>query len=280
MRLSLPLLLAAPGHANPAVPRTIEVPSRLGRVDGALVLLATAILTGFPFARWLGPWEAALLLALAGVGWRRGASPLVHLGVFGAVLTVVASFDRLMQLWPLPAFMAAAFLWVFARSTVRQGSPLPFLRTGVLDAKAHGLIVASAAVAGLALIAWFSIAHPDYGAVRAVLFPPVSTPLLLLGVVLFSAVNGAFEEVAYRGVLLDALDAALGPGVAAVVLQALPFGALHIAGFPRGAAGVALAAIFGVMMGTVRRQTRGLLAPWLAHILADTVIGAILIATR
>jgi hypothetical protein len=34
------------------------------------------------------------------------------------------------------------------------------------------------------------------------------------------------------------------------------------------------------MMGTLRRQTRGLLAPWLAHILADVVIGSILIATR
>jgi membrane protease YdiL (CAAX protease family) len=142
------------------------------------------------------------------------------------------------------------------------------------------LIVASAVVAGLALVAWFALVHPDYSATRAALFPSVPTPLLLLGVVLFSAVNGALEEVAYRGVLLDALDAALGAGVAPVVIQALAFGALHIGGFPRGAAGVVLAAIFGLMMGTVRRQTRGLLAPWLAHILADVTIGAILIATR
>jgi hypothetical protein len=30
----------------------------------------------------------------------------------------------------------------------------------------------------------------------------------------------------------------------------------------------------------VRRQARGMLGPWLAHVLADVAIGAILVATR
>lgn len=92
--------------------------------------------------------------------------------------------------------------------------------------------------------------------------------------------NGALEEVAYRGLLEGALDAALGTGTASVVLQAIAFGALHVAGFPQGAAGVLLATLFGVMMALVRRQSRGLLAPWLAHILVDTTIGTILLTTR
>ncbi len=33
-------------------------------------------------------------------------------------------------------------------------------------------------------------------------------------------------------------------------------------------------------MGLVRRQARGMLGPWLAHVFADIAIGAILVATR
>jgi membrane protease YdiL (CAAX protease family) len=279
MRVALPVT-SAPGRASLFAPASIAIPSRLSPLDAALVLLGAAILTGFPFARGLGPWEALLLLVLAFAGWRRRARALLYLGSFGALMVGVASVDALMQLWPLPAFVATAGLLLLARPWAREGTSLPFLRPGVVDRKALGLILASAMVSGLALVVWFAIARPDYAATRATLFPPLPTPLLLIGIVLFSAVNGALEEVAYRGVLLDALDAALGAGAIAVVIQAIAFGALHFGGFPRGAAGVALAAIYGLMMGTIRRTTRGLLAPWLAHILADVVAGAILISTR
>jgi membrane protease YdiL (CAAX protease family) len=142
------------------------------------------------------------------------------------------------------------------------------------------MIAASSVVAAGALFVWFQLAHPDYAGVRAALFPPLPLPLLLVGVVLFSMANGALEELAYRGVLLHALDAAVGPGALALVIQAGAFGALHYGGFPRGAAGVALATTYGVMMGLVRRRARGMLAPWLAHILADVCCGIILLATR
>lgn len=59
-------------------------------------------------------------------------------------------------------------------------------------------------------------------------------------------VNAAVEEGAYRGVILHALDSSLGPGFAALLLQALAFGAIHIRGFPRGWVGVGLACIYGL----------------------------------
>jgi hypothetical protein len=43
---------------------------------------------------------------------------------------------------------------------------------------------------------------------------------------------------------------------------------------------VGLASIYGLMMGIVRRQARGMLGPWMAHVMADVTIGAILLATR
>jgi LmbE family N-acetylglucosaminyl deacetylase len=85
----------------------------------------------------------------------------------------------------------------------------------------------------------------------------------IAGGLIFSMVNAAVEEGAYRGVLMHGLDSALGRGPAALVLQALAFRALHVQGFPRGALGVGLASIFGLLMGIIRRRADGMLAPWL-----------------
>jgi len=263
---------------NPAAPALIPVPVRLPRFESALVLLAVALLGAFALYPAAGPAEAVALFVLAFVGWRRRATSLVHLATFAGVLVGAASIERLMLLWPLPALLAALALWIVG-PRAPAGRRFPFLACGELGREAHLSIVASAVVAGAALVLWFVLARPDYSAIRA-MFPPVSTPLLMLGVLAFAAVNGALEELAYRGVVLDALDAALGVRAAPVVIQALAFGALHYGGFPRGAAGVALATIYGLMMGTIRRRSRGLLAPWLAHILADTVIGSLLLASQ
>lgn len=260
-----------------SAPTSIPVPSRLSGLDAVLVILAAATLTVFPFARWLAPWQATILLGLALVGWRRNVHVLVSLAAFGALLVGAASADRLMSFWPLPALVATVGLLLLSRLPTAKVT-LPFFARGVMDGKACVLIVTSALVAGVALVGWFVTAAPDYAAVRTTLFPALPAPLLLVGVSLFGVVNAALEEVAYRGLLLQALDAALG--TVSIVIQAIAFGALHIGGFPRGAAGVVLATIFGLMMGTIRRRTRGLLAPWVAHVLADVTIGAILIATR
>jgi hypothetical protein len=90
-------------------------------------------------------------------------------------------------------------------------------------------------------------------------------------------VNAAVEEGAYRGVILHALDRSLGTGFAALLLQALAFGAIHIRGFPRGWIGVGLACIYGLLMGVIRRRAGGMFAPWIAHVFTDVVIAGILV---
>jgi hypothetical protein len=93
----------------------------------------------------------------------------------------------------------------------------------------------------------------------------------------FAMLNAAVEEAAYRGVFLHALDRSLGPGFAALLLQALAFGAIHIRGFPRGWPGVGLACIFGLLMGVIRRRAGGMFAPWIAHVFTDVVIAGIVL---
>jgi membrane protease YdiL (CAAX protease family) len=73
------------------------------------------------------------------------------------------------------------------------------------------------------------------------------------------------------------LEATIGLRIAGLVLQAVAFGALHVTGFPRGWVGVALATIYGLMMGAVRRRSGGMLAPWIAHVLTDVVIVGIIL---
>jgi CAAX protease family protein len=98
----------------------------------------------------------------------------------------------------------------------------------------------------------------------------------IAGGLIFSMVNAAVEEDAYRGMLMHGLDSALGRGPAALVLQALAFGALHVQGCPRGALGFGLASIFGLLRGIIRRRSDGMFAPWLAHVFTDIVIAGII----
>ena len=63
--------------------------------------------------------------------------------------------------------------------------------------------------------------------------------LLVPAALVFSVVNAAVEEAAYRGVVLHALEKARITTPAALVLQAAAFASLHFqAGFPRGVVGV------------------------------------------
>lgn len=90
--------------------------------------------------------------------------------------------------------------------------------------------------------------------------------------------NAAVEEIAYRGVLLSALRSTFDSNVVALIGQAVAFGTLHFhVGFPRGAIGVALAVVYGGMMGILRLRSNGMLAPWAAHVVTDITIVAILL---
>ena len=77
----------------------------------------------------------------------------------------------------------------------------------------------------------------------------------------------------------QSLERALGPGAAALILQAAAFAALHYqAGFPRGVAGIGLTFIYGLVLGVFRRHSRGLMAPVVIHVLTDLAIVAIILS--
>ena len=133
-------------------------------------------------------------------------------------------------------------------------------------------------ISAVALLSWYAVARPDLADLVRTFVPNWSLWLLVPGALVLSLVNAAPEEAAYRGVVLESLDTAVGPGLAAVCFQAVAFGALHFrGGFPRGAVGVGLAFVYGLALGALRRKTDGLLAPWIVHVLTDLVIFAIVL---
>jgi hypothetical protein len=98
--------------------------------------------------------------------------------------------------------------------------------------------------------------------------------LLPLAGVAFALVNSAVEEAIFRGIFLQALDSAVGAGIISLVIQAVIFGWLHYSevGCPKGLVGVAMAFVYGLLLGYLRYRSRGMLAPWLAHVGTDIAV--------
>jgi membrane protease YdiL (CAAX protease family) len=182
----------------------------------------------------------------------------------------------------VPYFQVVLALGLLCYAGVVRGVPwlrgtATWARWGSFDATVRFLSVATWLLAAAALLSWYLLLHPNIADIVKAFVPALPLGLLIAGGLIFSMVNAAVEEGAYRGVMLHALDRSLGPGFAALLLQALAFGAIHIRGFPRGWLGVGLACIYGLLMGVIRRRAGGMFAPWIAHVFTDVVIAGIVV---
>ncbi len=243
----------------------------------AIVLALTALVTVVS----LMPLRSAAIAGLAVIGltlaaWRHRAAAATSLGLLFATCLALG----LAGVGPQQGVFALAFV-IYAGVISRvpwlchAGS---WLKAGALDRTLMALGVCVAAVSAVALLAWRAWLQPDLADLVRTFVPSWPVWLLVPGAMLFALANAALEEAVYRGVVLDALDAALGPGVVALVLQALAFAALHFqGGFPRGVIGVGLAFVYGLALGGLRRTAGGLLAPWATHVLTDVVIVSVVL---
>ncbi len=257
------------------VQRQLLVPS-LRKLDTLLVVSLTLLFT----AAFLVPADAAIAVAicttlLAVLAWVtrcRAAAPLATFCVvcLGLAFSGVRYFPVVLALSLVCyAGVVRGVLWLRGTAT--------WVRWGSFDATVRFLCAGAWFLAAAALLIWYLLLHPNLSDMVEAFLPKVPLGLLIAGGVLFSMVNAAVEEGAYRGVIMHALDSALGPGLGALLLQAFAFGAIHIGGFPRGRVGVGLACIYGLFMGVIRRRAGGMFAPWIAHVFTDIVIAGILI---
>ncbi len=215
---------------------------------------------------------AILLLVVVGCIVRWDVVP--PLGVFCIVCIALALLGLPSQLWFALALAAYVAVGRFGRG---QRGILSWFVAGTVTRDVLLLAVTSILLSAVALIMWFLGVRPDINDIIETFLPDWHLALLIPGGLIFSMLNAAVEEVAYRGVLMDALDKSIGAGTPSLLGQAAAFGLLHINGFPRGWVGVGLAFIFGILMGLIRRRSGGLLAPWTAHVCTDVVIVGIVV---
>ena len=247
----------------------------LGKLDAFLVVSVTLLFTAAP----LVPRNAAIgaasgIAVLAVLAWSkrcRAAAP------FSTFCVICLS----LYLSGVPYFIVLGLGLVCYAGVVR-GVPwlrgtATWVRWGSFDATVCFLSIAAWLLAAAALLSWYLYLRPNIADIVEAFVPALPLGVLIAGGLIFSMVNAAVEEGAYRGVILHALDSSLGPGFAALLLQAVAFGAIHIRGFPRGWIGVGLACIYGLLMGVIRRRAGGMFAPWIAHVFTDVVIAGIVL---
>jgi membrane protease YdiL (CAAX protease family) len=179
------------------------------------------------------------------------------------------------QFAPVSIYVAALVLVPPLRSLAGWSRP------GRFGPRILVALFALAAVVAFALVLWVHYSHVNLSPYRRALAGLPGTggvgAALFFGFA-FSLFNALREEILWRGVAMDALDAAIGPGVWSIVIQGLHFGFAHYrGGFPNGLSGALLASLFGIVLGAMRRRTRGLLACTLAHVAADAAITVIVI---
>lgn len=228
-------------------------------------LALAALWCAFP----LLPRPAALVAALVVAALLRRQRAGLRAALLVAALVGLTAIPALAELWPLPLLLALALVLIPA--PLRGPTPRG-------DLRAWPWIAALWVLVAVALPTWLLLVRPDLSDITARL-PEVGWPATIALGVVFATTNAIAEELAWRHVLWEALAARDAPAAAIVGIQALSFGVAHIQGFPRGALGVALAAGYGLLLGFLRLRAGGLLAPVLAHIGADAVIYALILAT-
>jgi len=245
-------------------------------LDALLVVSVTLLVTAAP----LVPSNAAICTAvgialLVVVAWYKRCRAAAPVSTFCVICLGLAFCG-------VPYFQVVLGVGLLCYAGVVRGVPwlretATWARWGSFDREVRLLSAAACLLAAVALLSWYLLLHPNVADIVKAFVPDLPLGLLIVGGLIFSMVNAAVEEGAYRGVILHALDRSLGPGVAALLLQALAFGAIHIRGFPRGWLGVGLACIYGLLMGVIRRRAGGMFAPWIAHVFTDVVIAGIVV---
>lgn len=249
------------------------------RGEAPIVLALTALLTVVSLVPSGGATAAGgvAAFALTVIAWKRRAHAASSLGLLfvTCLALALAGFGPQQVVFGL-AFAIYAII-AFRVPWFREATR--WLTVGRLDGRIVALGAAFAAVSGATLLMWYVTARPDLADLVRTFIPDWPLWLLVPAALVFSVVNAAVEEAAYRGVVLGALDKAGVTASAALVLQAVAFAALHFrAGFPRGLVGVGLTFVYGLVLGALRRRAGGLIAPFITHVLTDLVIATIVLA--
>ena len=179
-------------------------------------------------------------------------------------------------LWPVGPLIALLLTAGISWRAGRFSRWREWLRVGHIDKLAWLTVAAVAVVSIGGLLSWQRLFQGQLPDSYQQLAESVPWPAAVAGGLGFMILNGAIEDSIFFGVLLTPLLRYF-PHRWAILLIALAFGTAHLHGVPNGLAGVVLAGAWAVMLAYLRTRTTGMLATYLAHVVADTTIIAMLL---
>ena len=214
-----------------------------------------------------------ILLVLAVAFRSPGAVSVTILGLLAAVWAWIGIWP---PYWPFAVLVPLAGYGLVVRLVPPLRGSTRWVRRGRMDRSVLWLTLLTVAISSAGLLTWFFLMDPDLGRFARAL--PSGGPLVLLPIGFgFALLNAVLEESVYRGILLEALDSTIGRAWMPLLIQALVFGSVHFRGVPDGWTGVTMATAYGLMLGVIRRQSRGMVGPIAAHVCADAVVFCMLV---
>lgn len=247
----------------------IGAPPRSSRF-GAIVIVGLILLWALDvFPSFVLPIRVLLLTLPLAVMSR--SIYAVHLNLLFLCLCLIRSFPHFTT-FPL-GYLTAFALYAYVVLLIKDlRCSVGWLRLGRFTPQVWMLILATIAISCIALILWVQFLSPDLSRYQW-LIPKASLPVTLLCGIGACILNAAVEEIIWRGVIMEALDSAFGPGLLAVLVQALSFALAHYrSGFPNGVSGSSMVFVYAIMLAIIRRKSKGIVACWLAHSAADSTI--------
>jgi uncharacterized protein len=256
---------------------SVEPVSRSSVTGAAIILAVIVALAAFEvLPRTVAVWMVWLMAFLAVLAIVTRSVQAIHISLFILLWIGLPFVFSVLHFYPLTLLVPLVVYGIVAAAFPSLRRSLRWLRAGKMTSDVLVLVLATAVVSGSALVGWYLLIKPDISSHLAQM-PKLSVWVLPFVAVGFAMLNAAMEEFVFRGIVMQSLDSAVGVGYASIAIQAISFGLFHyVAGFPNGALGLVMVCVFGFMLGILRRRSEGLLAAWMAHVLADVVIFSIL----
>lgn len=253
----------------------VTVPHPPARV-GAVLLLGLAALQPLVGTSFWAAFSGACVVAALGIWLRTVDDGEMNSASVLVLLLYVIGLVPGLGLWPVGPLIAILLTAGLFRFTGRSSGRPEWLQIGRIDRSSWLIIAAIAVVSVIGLVLWQRVFNGELPDTYRYLAESVPWPVAVIGALGFVIINGAIEDSVFFGVLLSPILRYF-PQRWAIPLIAIAFGLAHFKGVPSGLVGVALAGTWAVMLAYLRIRTRGMLATYLAHAVADATIMAILL---
>lgn len=178
--------------------------------------------------------------------------------------------------WPIAFIFPIILYLLLIMLNNKFKNEIQWLKIGHINKTTIMIMIPTIIISSTALILWVFLCKPDLTDAMKMIPTKSVIGIIIIGL-LFSVFNSIWEEIILKGILWNGLELFISNILLINLFQAVLFGVMHFNGFPRGLIGAILAGLYGLLIGFIRKYSKGLLAPMITHFFADATIFGILI---